>query len=131
MVSVTSFCCLCNIFSLLVLVYTKKVSESASSSLFFDLNTDPLEATNIAITTSAYSARYQNLLTRTNYWKNFVLNGVVPDVTNKKSAWKKANGVAPWVVNNTFTAINVVQKYSYKNAPNIVFVLVDDWVSKL
>lgn len=42
--------------------------------------------------------------------------------------WKKNGGISSWLVDNSSTSTVVPDKYNFSGAPNIVFVLVDDWV---
>ena len=102
-----------------------------STAILFDLNVDPNEQFRIQTDPigSDYSDIYSNLLTRSEYWSSFVKTGESADTIHKKSTWKAAAGISSWLEETTFTPPTIPVKYNSSDQPNIVFVLVDDWVS--
>lgn len=102
----------------------------ATGPLFFDLLLDPNEANLLDVDPPAsnYTDIYAELRVRGEYWSSLVKSAEIPDGTYKKSYWKKAGGVVPWITDDNFTASVIPKKYNVSDAPNIVFVLVDDWV---
>lgn len=107
-----------------------------SEPILFDLNVDPNERSKISVanpdtgveTDSDYTDSYAQLVERSAHWQQYVIAGQVPDGSVKKKTWKKNYGISTWNVNENFTVAEIPQKYEYKDAPNIVFILVDDWV---
>lgn len=98
----------------------------------FDLNSEPNEESIFDPTSVETNASYNTLLERSAYWANYVISAAEDTDsagTNKKQAWKKSGGISSWTVSEDFTAPVIPLKYSNSDAPNIVFVLVDDWVS--
>lgn len=112
---------------LLAIVQIGKFCEADTH--LFDLNIHPHEEDIYESLSSEYSDVYDTLVERSSYWSNYVISTVDVDGTNKKSTWKKNGGVTSWITNEDFTPVEIIQKYNYTDAPNIVFVLVDDWVS--
>lgn len=105
--------------------------QALSGPLFFDLVNDPNEYSPVNLDTinSDYSDAYSTLLSRAEYWSDIVKTPEEPDATVKKKTWKAAGGIVPWLTDVNYTTTVIEQKYSYTDAPNIIFVLVDDWVS--
>jgi arylsulfatase A-like enzyme len=107
-------------------VYTTK----AKNKFMYDLDLDPLEESSV-IDTPAYKDAFSILLDRADYWSNFIRHPEIPDDV-LKSKWRDCAGVCSWLDTDEENSLVTVpaaptQKYSYDNAPNIVFVLVDDW----
>lgn len=103
--------------------------KAIGSNIFFDLNIDPNES-NVALSSGTeYTDIYSTLVERSTYWSDYVVDYVEVDQTYKKATWKKNAGVASWL-DDTFIPPVIPAKYNYSDAPNIVFVLVDDWVCK-
>eukprot|EP01035_Chromulina_nebulosa_P023701 gene23701-30736_t len=50
----------------------------------------------------------------------------VPNPSIRYKGWASKKGISPWVETD-FKSIDIKQRYNNENAPNIVFVLVDDW----
>jgi len=91
----------------------------------FDLHSDSTESTNV-FTSDDYSQIANHMMERTEYWANQIADPQIPSTSGKNTSWIAAGGVAPWL-ESTYTPLNVKQGYFYEDAPNIVFVLVDDW----
>ena len=96
--------------------------------LFYDLNIDPNEADTMQSLNVNNSDAYKNLVERSKHWSNHVVVNEDIDETFKKQLWKKNGGISSWLVDNSSTSTVVPDKYNFSGAPNIVFVLVDDWV---
>jgi hypothetical protein len=101
--------------------------KALGSSIFFDLNVDPNESNSALTTGTAYADSYATLVERSTYWADYVVNYEEVEQTYKKAIWKKNEGVSAWL-EDSFTPPEIPLKYNYSDAPNIVFVLVDDWV---
>ena len=117
----------------------------------FDLDTDPTEDTNIYYDTSGRISEVKELLTKfRDKYADSVAEPQIPTETGifcplftqpalsaltrsagMKSAWKVCGGTCPWLTNATTdddrVTVDTTQIYDYKEAPHIVFVLVDDW----
>ena len=59
-------------------------------------------------------------------WKGKVATPEEPDTADKVNTWNASKTVVNWLTTD-FVAPEVITKYTYDDAPNIVFVLVDDW----
>ena len=104
------------------------IRQVLGDDLFYDLNVDPNETDTTQSLNVDNSETYRNLVERSRYWSDrVVVNGDI-DVTFKKQLWKKNGGISSWLVDNSSTLTAVPLKYNFSEAPNIVFVLVDDWV---
>ena len=104
------------------------IRQVLGDDLFYDLNVDPNETDTTQSLNVDNSKTYRNLVERSRYWSDrVVVNGDI-DVTFKKQLWKKNGGISSWLVDNSSTLTAVPLKYNFSEAPNIVFVLVDDWV---
>ena len=114
-------------FMLLLMLTSQLPLKVLGSSVFFDLNVDPNESNSALTTGIEYSDSYANLVERSSYWEDYVVDYVEVEQTYKKAIWKKNGGVSAWL-EDTFTPPEIPVKYNYSDAPNIVFVLVDDWV---
>ena len=113
-----------------LLAFSHFIVYLSGERILYDLNIDPYESKGQDPATSKYADIYDELLNRTTYWADQVLSFDAPEVTDKKSTWKKNKGVTSWLENHeNYTSPIIPVKYSYSDAPNIVFVLVDDWVS--
>ena len=106
------------------------LTESTTDPILFDLLLDPNEANPLSTVSTAphYTDIYTQLVDRANYWGSLVKAAESPDGSMKKVTWKKAGGVVPWLSDEHFIAAIIDQKYNSLDAPNTVFVLVDDWV---
>lgn len=103
--------------------------KARGSNIFFDLNIDPNESNTVLSSGTEYFDAYATLVERSTYWSEYVLDNVDVDQTYKKATWKKSSGVSAWL-EDAFIPPEIPVKYNYSDAPNIVFVLVDDWVSE-
>lgn len=110
------------------LCLSQGIRQVLGDDLFYDLNVDPNETDTTQSLNVDNSETYRNLVERSKYWSDRVIvNGDI-DVTFKKQLWKKNGGISSWLVDNSSTLTAVPLKYNFSEAPNIVFVLVDDWV---
>lgn len=104
-------------------------SNSLLSSLvyMFDLERDPNECIDVT-NHESYQTLYSYFMERKDYWLNYTLTSNAPNSTKKAITWKNDcnDHVCPWI-DVTFTPTEIEQRYSYEDAPNIVFILVDDW----
>ena len=115
---------------LVLFIFNECQTSASGKTLLFDLNKDPTESGDLSTSgKSSYAAILKKLKSRSSHWAKAVVNGVAPDSTGKSAAWKKAGGISSWTIDDTFISPVIPKKFSAKNAPNIVFVLVDDWVS--
>jgi arylsulfatase I/J len=95
-------------------------------SYFFDLTKDPLESNNLFYTDNEkYSVNKFKMINKLSHWAAKVVAPDAPDEGKKKSKWKRAGGITPWLDDTTTREIS--QIYTPNNPPNIVFILVDDW----
>ena len=94
---------------------------------FFDMKIDPLQTTDY-YSNSSYATIIADMKVMADNWQTQVVQTSQPDTYKKKSYWAAAGGISTWLEDDTdFVAAKTQQKYSYEDAPNIVFVLVDDW----
>ena len=113
----------------ILLVFSQYVILNVAETILYDLNVDPNEKVNQDPESSEYARIYDTLSKRSSYWGNHVLTIDDADSTNKKSTWKSNGGVSSWILSDKYSAPTIPRKYNHSGAPNIVFVLVDDWVS--
>jgi hypothetical protein len=107
------------VISLSLLVFT------LGSYHLFDVSADIGEANDLSGNLS-YSANANNFVQRTAYWSNLTVAGLLPGGSGA-STWAARGGLGPWLT-ESYTPISVnTSTYSYSAAPNIVFVLIDDW----
>jgi arylsulfatase B/arylsulfatase I/J len=100
--------------------------QADGGAYFFDLSKDPLETENLFDTTdSKYIISRDKLISKLSHWSLKVVPPDTPDENKKKSTWKKAGGIVPWIEDNSTREIPSL--YSSTGAPNIIFILVDDW----
>jgi len=94
----------------------------------FDLDVDPNELNNL-YSLPQYQSIISSLSDRVKYWETQLLSPQSPPSTDlAPKAWKTCGGICPWLQDDpTFKPVNDSQIYHYNNAPNIVFVFVDDW----
>lgn len=93
----------------------------------YNLKADPTESVSV-LDDSSYANIVATIKERAEYWQDLVLDPEEATSVGKKNSWKKCGGVCPWVSGNeSFTPIDDSQIYNYKDAPNLIFVLVDDW----
>lgn len=126
------FAVLCSMLSCVLIALTANHHKSLVSGddLFYDLTIDPNESDVSLSSGSEYTDIYDNLVERSAYWADFVVSNDDVDGTTKKRTWKSNGGVSSWIVDDDFVPATIPAKYSYSDAPNIVFVLVDDWVRR-
>lgn len=99
-----------------------------TSTMFaiYDIRVDPYESNNL-YNVSEYMDQYFDLFEeRRLYWTNKTINDTSPDSTMKNKGFGICGYVCPWL-SSDFVPRTIEQRYSYKDAPNIVFVLIDDW----
>jgi hypothetical protein len=91
----------------------------------FDLDHDPYELNN-AILNADYASTLEYMNDRVMSWKPYLKYPWVAPEGTKETTWTKAGGVVPWITAPSVdTSVDI--KYKHADAPNIVFVLVDDW----
>lgn len=59
-------------------------------------------------------------------WLEHVGTAEVPDTSGERDAWSEHGGVSPWLTDPA-PARDLPSLYDYAAAPNIVFLLADDW----
>jgi Sulfatase len=101
-----------------------KLSQTTTKFLF-NITEDPYEDTDV-YSDDAYSSSLMTLSDRMHYWMDLTIDSNTPDTTDQIDAWDTCGHVCPWLSDND-TTISIEQIYDYDDAPNIVFVLVDDW----
>jgi hypothetical protein len=101
------------------------IVTSTTYSLF-DLSSDPNEVNSIYDLASSADV-VTSLSKRQEYWKNYFGPIDIPDKSTSTSAWQACGGLCPWLDSGNSTAVTDDVRFTSKNAPNIVFVLVDDW----
>lgn len=113
-------------FSIVCLAwFVHSIFSSSTKSDLYDVIDDPYEKTDL-MTNSAYQSTLNSLEKEAALYFDAVGDPDVPAPIDK-SVWKEAGGVVPWVDEETKLRNDITTKYSYDSAPNIVFVLVDDW----
>ena len=101
---------------------------AALETYMVDMNTDPYEKTDLLRTmTESTEQLFDNFQDRIQYWRQKVGPVEVPTADLKKQSWKRANGIVPWVEDETYIRETPALKYSNPSAPHIVFILIDDW----
>ena len=116
-------------FVSLFVVFTHIRKYTIGQTYLFDLNVNPDEVDIFNSSTSEYTDIYETLVERSSYWSDYLLYPAEVDGSDKKSTWKKNGGVTSWLASENFKQLEIQQLYNYSDAPNIVFVVVDDWVS--
>jgi arylsulfatase A-like enzyme len=101
------------------------VRKDSQVGYFYHISEDPYESTNI-YSDDSYADVLSYVQERTDYWADYVLAPQIPGDEDKKPYWKAAGGVVPWETSD-YVPPRIPQLYEHKDAPNIVFVLVDDW----
>lgn len=96
----------------------------ASISLY-NVASDPSEKVDLGEVAS-YSRELAYFVNKTIFWSQFVHKGETANHDNSTETWTARGGIGPWI-SIDFTPEVVEQKYNFKDAPNIVFVLIDDW----
>ena len=95
-----------------------------------DMNADPYEKNDLLrTTTDATEQILARMQERIDFWLQKVGPVETPTGDLKKQTWKRAGGIVPWVENEVSPRGNTAPtvKYSNPSAPNIVFILIDDW----
>ena len=94
----------------------------------YDLRYDPTEEVNLmeeVLRSAALRSRYEVISASADSWLTKVgEEDSAYDPEAMLSAMEAANGFAPW--RNDTTKRLITQKYSYADAPNIIFIVVDD-----
>jgi arylsulfatase B/arylsulfatase I/J len=90
----------------------------------WDLSTDPTEGNNLLLSNLDIA---DDLKSKALEWISEIGAAETTDDTYKKKSWKAAGGVVPWLDDDSKRDIPILYGDSAKVAPNIVFVLVDDW----
>lgn len=91
----------------------------------YNLSSDPTESINLS-NEANYQAQISDFVFQTEQWLPLVHKGESPAGGNSSAVWTARGGLGPWIP-SSFVPTVVQQKYSLKNAPNLVFVLIDDW----
>lgn len=101
--------------------------NAKSLKFLYDLESDPYESTNLFDSTlHSHVAIKDEFTAAQTYWESLVYSLSYPNYTIRNATWYKNGGVSAWLTSD-FEVRTIKQKYSYENAPNIVFVHVDDW----
>ena len=115
-------------------IYSTDATTDRTSAKFgnflFDLSTDPYESTNLLDTgdTSQYDESIAYFRKRQKYWASLIKEPEIPiDEGNKYSIFRENNNGYCAYNEVDFEPIAITTKYSYTEAPHIVFVLIDDW----
>jgi Sulfatase len=117
---------------------------SGTKSFLYNLADDPEETTNLYYDGS-YSDTNAYFAERHEYWSQLVVDPQIPSAENMYSTFRDNGGITPWL-DGAFSTDGdnednsdskdsrrklelpeLKQKYSYSDAPHIVFVFVDDW----
>ncbi len=114
-------CCLS-----LLLIYVAVVKSTGYLSDMYNLANDEYEYTDL-YTNAAYKSTVNNLMEEAAKYFDYIADPDVPEDTSKSESWDDAGGIVPWVDEETKLRDDITVKYSYSDAPNIVFALVDDW----
>lgn len=101
------------------------ITGGPTTNSIYDLSIDPYEKTNL-YSDADYASYLSTFESLREYWTNLTVPQNTPDQSSKGPAWKSCGYVCPWIT-DTSTPRVIEQLYDYSEAPNIVFVLVDDW----
>lgn len=102
---------------------------SNGQTYLYDLNVDPYENNNLYdkdASSSPYDDDLAYFKERQDYWAGLINNNPSPDETYREQTWDNLKGIGPWLTAD-FQPYKITQKYSYEDAPHIIFVLIDDW----
>ena len=115
-----------NLHTLVIILNLVRI-VSQTRKYMYDLNIDPYERLDVLKSDNEASSLQLNVFQeRIEYWKDRVGSVEAPTSELKKQTWKRAGGIVPWVEEAPIRAIPDII-YSNSGAPNIVFILVDDW----
>ena len=107
---------------------TAKNGDSITSGVnafMYNIEDDPTESTNL-YDKPAYGAGQTYFYEKMTDYSKLVVAPQIPDSTDMYAKWKSSGGLVPWVETNLKSG-PVGKKYTYSDAPHIVFLLVDDW----
>jgi arylsulfatase A-like enzyme len=109
-------------------ILTIKFGEADTLNSIFDLSIDPYEDNNV-YGSEDYADVLLKLEDRRKYWQALTMPANSPDTSNQKPQWNKCGRICTWINENDedVQAKSIEPKYSYSEAPHIVYVLVDDW----
>jgi arylsulfatase B/arylsulfatase I/J len=100
---------------------------TSAADALIDLSVDFNETVNV-LDEDNYSDSLSLLRDRADYWSGQLSVITEVDTSSNKNAFKKCGGICPWLDDGNEVEMKTVdQMYSTSNAPNIVFVLIDDW----
>jgi arylsulfatase A-like enzyme len=102
-----------------------KAVEAGVNAFMYNLVTDPTESSNL-YDKPAYADGQTYFEARMGYYKDLVVAPSLPVSDDMYTTWKKNGGLTPWVETKLKSG-PIGKKYSYSDAPHIVFMLVDDW----
>ena len=113
---------------MILLLLLHFLREILALEYMYDLKFDPREENNVAESDFLeYADDLDYLGDRATYWRDYFLNThTPPDTFLRQSVWEAHGGVVPWLT-SSFIPRTIENKYHYEGAPNIVFVVIDDW----
>ena len=102
-----------------------KSGALSSGNYLFNLDEDPNEDNNL-YDDSKYATIKKSMQERLDYWLDNLIDPQVPNSYGASEVYESEGGYAPWIETDT-KSLSIKTKYTSKDAPNIVFVLADDW----
>lgn len=115
-----------HLYLLLMVLTIHLVGGDVVWSDLFNLTEDAYEYTDLYSDT-AYQGIIDDLKNEAAKYFDAIKDPDAPDGDLKKPAWAEAGGVVSWIDEEEKLREDITVKYSYNDAPNIVFTLVDDW----
>lgn len=94
----------------------------------YNLKSDPSESVDV-YSDDDYDTQVNYLKKRAGHWKLRCADADYPsDTTNEDAAYDACGGICSWLEDSDdWSKPKIEQKYSFDNAPHIVFIVVDDW----
>ena len=111
-----------------LLLCTGWLPMTNSKTQMFDLKEDPNESESTHGDTTYDDVKLYMESRIPGYWVSAITepdNSDNPGETVIKQQWDNCHATCPWTLNTA--SYEIEHKFSYPNAPHIVFILVDDW----
>lgn len=103
------------------------VNTFTGSFFLYDLVADPFEDTDLSSDETYLEEYLDDIQARQTYWSGLTVTRSKPSTSNQTSTWDECGRVCAWLPDQN-THVEIEQRYDYTaTAPNIVYVLIDDW----
>jgi arylsulfatase A-like enzyme len=106
-------------------IFASTDDDSSLDNFLYDISNDPTEESNL-YDDDSYEDIKSTFKERLDYWSGIVEDPDVPDWSDADSTYEELGGIGAWLTSD-YEPMVVPHLYDYEYAPNIVFVLVDDW----